>query len=55
LEIDGKEFKAQTWDISGQECFCAVTSAYYDDAIGALVVYEISRRSTFDSIELVLF
>lgn len=50
LEIDGKEVKAQIWDTAGQERFRAVTSAYYRGAFGALVIYDISRRSTFDSI-----
>ncbi|KAI6693889.1 hypothetical protein NL676_021599 [Syzygium grande] len=50
LEIDGKEVKAQIWDTAGQERFRAVTSAYYRGAFGALLVYDISRRSTFDSV-----
>lgn len=50
LEIDGKEVKAQIWDTAGQERFRAVTSAYYRGAFGALLVYDISRSSTFDSI-----
>ena len=50
LEIDGKEVKAQIWDTAGQERFRAVTSAYYRGAIGALIVYDISRRTTFDSV-----
>ncbi|CAL9131927.1 unnamed protein product [Musa textilis] len=50
LEIDGKEVKAQIWDTAGQERFRAVTSAYYRGAVGALVVYDISRRTTFDSV-----
>jgi small GTP-binding protein len=51
VEIDGKEIKAQIWDTAGQERFRAVTSAYYRGAFGALVVYDISRRGTFDSIK----
>lgn len=51
LEIDGKEVKAQIWDTAGQERFRAVTSAYYRGAFGALIVYDISRRTTFDSVE----
>ncbi|XP_061356844.1 ras-related protein RABA5d-like [Gastrolobium bilobum] len=51
VEIDGKEVKAQIWDTAGQERFRAVTSAYYRGAVGALIVYDISRRSTFDSIK----
>ena len=50
LEIDGKEVKAQIWDTAGQERFRAVTSAYYRGAFGALLVYDISRRTTFESI-----
>ncbi|XP_057957422.1 ras-related protein RABA5c [Malania oleifera] len=50
MDIDGKEVKAQIWDTAGQERFRAVTSAYYRGAVGALIVYDISRRSTFDSV-----
>lgn len=50
LEIDNKEVKAQIWDTAGQERFRAVTSAYYRGAVGALIVYDISRRTTFDSV-----
>ncbi|XP_057498594.1 ras-related protein RABA5a-like [Actinidia eriantha] len=50
MDIDGKEVKAQIWDTAGQERFRAVTSAYYRGAVGALLVYDIGRRQTFDSI-----
>ncbi|XP_028759616.1 ras-related protein RABA5e [Neltuma alba] len=50
LEIDGKEVKAQIWDTAGQERFRAVTSAYYRGAVGALIVYDITRRTTFESV-----
>ncbi|GJU63249.1 Ras-related protein RabA5c-like protein [Tanacetum coccineum] len=50
MEIDGKEVKAQIWDTAGQERFRAVTSAYYRGAVGALVVYDISRTGTFESV-----
>lgn len=50
MEIEGKEVKAQIWDTAGQERFRAVTSAYYRGAVGALVVYDISRRTTFESV-----
>ncbi|PON75096.1 Small GTP-binding domain containing protein [Parasponia andersonii] len=51
VDIDGKEVKAQIWDTAGQERFRAVTSAYYRGAVGALVVYDISRRTTFESVK----
>lgn len=50
LDINGKEVKAQIWDTAGQERFRAVTSAYYRGAVGALLVYDISRRLTFENI-----
>ncbi|KAF2288844.1 hypothetical protein GH714_016807 [Hevea brasiliensis] len=50
MNINGKEVKAQIWDTAGQERFRAVTSAYYRGAVGALLVYDISRRQTFDSV-----
>lgn len=50
MEFDGKEIKAQIWDTAGQERFRAVTSAYYRGAVGALVVYDITRRHTFESV-----
>ncbi|KAJ6808087.1 ras-related protein ARA-4 [Iris pallida] len=51
LTIDGKEVKAQIWDTAGQERFRAVTSAYYRGAVGALLVYDITRSATFQSID----
>ncbi|XP_010506172.1 PREDICTED: ras-related protein RABA5c-like [Camelina sativa] len=50
MVIDGKEVKAQIWDTAGQERFRAVTSAYYRGAVGALVVYDITRSSTFENV-----
>ncbi|XP_021863517.1 ras-related protein RABA5e [Spinacia oleracea] len=50
VEINGKEVKAQIWDTAGQERFRAVTSAYYRGAVGALLVYDISRKTTFESV-----
>ncbi|CAN1141108.1 Ras-related protein RABA5c [Linum perenne] len=51
VEIDGKEIKAQIWDTAGQERFRAVTSAYYRGAVGALIVYDITRKTTFESVK----
>ncbi|CAH8306048.1 unnamed protein product [Eruca vesicaria subsp. sativa] len=50
MVIDNKEVKAQIWDTAGQERFRAVTSAYYRGAVGALVVYDITRSSTFENV-----
>ncbi|XP_051135007.1 ras-related protein RABA5a-like [Andrographis paniculata] len=50
MDISGKEVKAQIWDTAGQERFRAVTSTYYRGAVGALLVYDITRRLTFESV-----
>ncbi|GLJ15856.1 hypothetical protein SUGI_0261660 [Cryptomeria japonica] len=50
MEIDDKDIKAQIWDTAGQERFRAVTSAYYRGTLGALVVFDITRRPTFENV-----
>ncbi|XP_071717691.1 ras-related protein RABA4d-like [Rutidosis leptorrhynchoides] len=48
LVIDQKMIKAQIWDTAGQERYRAVTSAYYRGALGAMLVYDMTKRQTFD-------
>ena len=50
LQIDGKTVKAQIWDTAGQERYRAITSAYYRGAVGALLVYDITKRQTFENV-----
>ncbi|ODV59023.1 Rab family GTPase [Ascoidea rubescens DSM 1968] len=50
VEIDGKRVKAQIWDTAGQERYRAITSAYYRGAVGALVVYDISKAESYESV-----
>ncbi|PKA59466.1 Ras-related protein Rab11D [Apostasia shenzhenica] len=50
LVIQHKSVKAQIWDTAGQERYRAVTSAYYRGAVGALLVYDVTKRQTFDHI-----
>lgn len=45
--INNKAIKIQIWDTAGQEAFQAITRTYYKGAIGALLVYDITRRDTF--------
>ena len=50
--MDGNDIvKAQIWDTAGQERYRSVTKAYYKGAKGALLVYDISRKSTFENID----
>uniref|UniRef100_A0A8C8REN9 Ras-related protein Rab-19 n=1 Tax=Pelusios castaneus TaxID=367368 RepID=A0A8C8REN9_9SAUR len=50
LEIDGKNVKIQVWDTAGQERFRTITQSYYRSAHGAILAYDLTRRSTFESI-----
>uniref|UniRef100_A0A7S1IZX7 Uncharacterized protein n=1 Tax=Eutreptiella gymnastica TaxID=73025 RepID=A0A7S1IZX7_9EUGL len=47
---DGKTIKAQIWDTAGQERYRAITSAYYRNALGALLVYDITKPRSFESV-----
>ena len=44
IQTEGKILKAQIWDTAGQERYRAITSAYYRGAVGALLVFDISKR-----------
>ncbi|CAK60274.1 unnamed protein product (macronuclear) [Paramecium tetraurelia] len=48
---DDKLIKLQLWDTAGQESFRSITRAYYRGSIGCFLVYDISRRITFDRIQ----
>ncbi|CAN7110801.1 unnamed protein product [Brassica rapa subsp. narinosa] len=47
--VEGKTIKAQIWHTAGQERYRAITSAYYRGAVCALLVYNITKRQTFDN------
>lgn len=47
LELNGKTIKIQVWDTAGQERYRSMASAYYRGAMGALLVYDITRATSF--------
>ena len=51
FNINGHKIKAQIWDTAGQEKYKAITGAYYKGSKGAFVVYDITRKDTFESID----
>lgn len=51
INVDGKMIKAQIWDTAGQERYRAITSAYYRGAVGALLVFDLTRHVTFENVE----
>ena len=50
LRIDDQDFVAQIWDLAGQQRFSAVREVYYRGTSGCLLVFDISRRSSFEYI-----
>jgi len=50
--IDGKEIKLEIWDTAGQESYLAITRSYYRAADGCLLVYDITRASTFKALPM---
>lgn len=51
VQLNGLTIKAQIWDTAGLERYRAITSAYYRGAVGALLVYDISKHLTYESAE----
>jgi len=48
---DGSKIKVQIWDTAGQERFRAITRGYYRGAVGALIVYDITKSVSFRNVE----
>jgi small GTP-binding protein len=48
---DNSVVRLQLWDIAGQERFGNMTRVYYKEAVGAFVVFDITRLETFDEVK----
>ncbi|KAK3101143.1 hypothetical protein FSP39_001253 [Pinctada imbricata] len=51
VQIEDKIVKLQIWDTSGQERFRSITQGYYRNAHGAILVYDITNRESFQDVE----
>ncbi|XP_072115229.1 ras-related protein Rab-12 isoform X2 [Mobula birostris] len=50
IELRGKKIRLQIWDTAGQERFNSITSAYYRSAKGIILVYDITKKETFEDV-----
>lgn len=50
VEIAQKLIKLQCWDTAGQDRFRSIIRSYYRGAAGALLVYDITRRDSFEHV-----
>jgi len=48
---DSSKIKVQIWDTAGQERFRAITRGYYRGAVGALIVFDITKQVSFRNVE----
>ena len=51
FEIKNSRVNCQIWDTAGQERYKSMTKAFYKGALGALIVYDISKKDNFENVE----
>eukprot|EP01080_Neovahlkampfia_damariscottae_P006392 gene6392-10399_t len=51
INFDGKVVKLQIWDTAGQERFRTITTSYYKGAHGVIMVYDITKKESFDNLQ----
>ena len=48
---EGGYIKAQIWDTAGEEKYKSITYHHYKKSVGGLIVYDITKRSSFDNVK----
>ena len=51
VNSNGEKVQLKFWDTAGQEQFNAISALYYQNAVGALIVYDVSIPETFDKVK----
>mgnify|MGYP002152000877 CR=1 FL=1 len=51
IQLNHQEVKLQIWDTAGQESFRSITRSYYRGACGALLVFDVTQRESFDHVQ----
>jgi len=55
VSIDGNKAKLAIWDTAGSERFRTLTPSYYRGAQGAILVYDVSNRQSFQKLDQWLY
>uniref|UniRef100_A0AC34FEE4 Uncharacterized protein n=1 Tax=Panagrolaimus sp. ES5 TaxID=591445 RepID=A0AC34FEE4_9BILA len=50
IDLNGMKIKLQILDSTGQERFQNITTSYYRDAMGIMLVYDVTNPSSFDHV-----
>lgn len=48
--VNSETIKLQIWDTAGQERFRSISKSYFRNAVGAILVYDITSMSSFDQL-----
>ena len=51
INLEGKKAKLQLLDTAGQERFRTITSLHYRNAMGIMLVYDVTNEQSFRNIE----
>ena len=51
VNVAGKQIKFQIWDTAGQEKYHSLAPMYYRSAAAAMIVYDITREVTFNTLK----
>ena len=52
LKVNNKNIRIQVWDTAGQERFLGITKTYFKNCACIIVVYDITRKLTFDNLNI---
>jgi len=50
LDINEDTIKTYIWDTAGQKCFSSIISAYYSGIAGAVIVFDVTNRESYEKV-----